>query len=511
VSFKAPPWCKPIPNDYTLEEDTANAKLFNLNTWFVDDVPTDKLKFDVIWEQDIKKLDADIDQDGWMGFKLPTKNWWGTLGFKVRATDSDGLTRDSNTFCVTVLPVNDAPVFTPIGRQVAMQGLPYTYQVKYKDVDMELDPAEELTFSDNTSLFAIDPLSAKIQFTPTQEQVGVYIIAIIATDLAGATDQENFTLDIQDAEDPPLLDAIPDQTATQDQLFSYTVTALDPDLPYGDSLAFSDNSPLFAIEPETGLISFTPTVKEIGSHKVTVTVTDTRAGTDSKQFTLNVLNSMGTMNRPPSVEVIPNQTAQEGTLFEYTVKGSDPDLEAGDSLTYSDNCPVFDIGSTSGKISFKPAAKDAGTYNVKITVKDREGLYSTTEFKFTVLKINHPPQITQILPKDGTKVVASHRFQLSANAADVDGDRLNFTWKDGENILGYGANITVSFADTGTYILTLVVSDGKLEKVNETTIEIVDKTDNGGKGGSGTPGFESVLALAAVTAAVLVLAERRRR
>jgi hypothetical protein len=509
ISYTAPPWCKTIPDTFLLEEDTPNPSLINLNDYFTDDIDSKRLKFEVIYEEDPKKLDAEITADGLsMGFKMPTKNWNGALRFQVRATDSDSLQRDSNRFSVTVLPVNDPPVIAVIGRQIATEDAPYAFTVRVKDVDMDLNPDETVLFSDNTSLFEIDQSTGKIAFTPTQEQVGVYNIAIIATDMAGATDQENFTLEVMDAQDSPVLELINDQSAMQDTPFLYKVIATDPDLPYGDALSFTDDCPLFVINASTGEIAFTPSVKDIGSRTVTITVNDLRGGTDSKQFILKVLNAMGTLNRPPSIEPVANQTAQEGTVFEYIVKGSDPDLDIGDSISFQDNCPVFDIVSGNGKISFKPTAKDAGVYNVKLTVKDREGLTATTEFKLTVVKLNHAPVITEVLPKDGTKIKVNRQFKLSAVAMDVDGDKLNITWKDGDNILGYGPNITVSYPDAGTYIITVIASDGKLEKANETTIEIVDKLPGGGS--SGTPGFEALFLAAALAAAAVVLARRRR-
>ncbi len=506
MSYKAPPWCKGM-GEYDVTEDTPDPKLIDLNTLFVG-YSTDKLTFDITYKSDPKKLDATIDTNGWMGFKMPTKYWWGDQQFKVKATNSDGLERESNLFTVHVLWVNSPPTITPVGKQVATQGVPFTFQVRAKDPDQTLDPTETLTFTDNIPLFDIDPTTGKISFTPTQAEVGFYNITITVTDRDGLVATMNFTLEIQDAEDPPVLDPIPDPTATQDQLFSYTVTAQDPDIPYGDQLTFSDDSPLFQIGDTTGVIEFTPTVKDIGIHKVTVTVVDGRGGSDSKQFNLNVLNSMGTMDRPPSIGAIPNQTAQEGVAFLYGVNATDPDLDSGDSLTFSDNCPVFDINPSTGKISFTPKAKDAGYYNVKITVKDHEGLYATAEFRLTVIKTNHAPEVLQVLPKDGTKVKANRGFLLTAMATDIDGDKLNYTWKDGDNVLGFGPNITVSYSDPGDYIITLVVSDGQLEKVNETTVTVVEKS---GGGNSKTPGFETVLAGGAILAAIALVAVRRRR
>lgn len=507
VSIKAPPWCKSVP-DFNVTEDTPDPKVINLNSWFVS-YSGDKLQFITTFKSDAKKLDATIDVDGWMGFKMPTKYWWGDQQFKVKATDSDGLERESNLFTVHILWVNAPPFITPAGRQVATQGVPFTLQVRAKDPDQLLDPTETLTFSDNTPLFEIDPTTGKISFTPTQDQVGFYTLTIIVTDRDGAVASMNFSLEVQDAEDPPVLDPISELTANQDQPFSYTVTAQDPDLPYGDSLMFGDDSPLFQINETTGLIEFIPTVKDIGAHKVTVTVTDSHGASDSKQFTLDVLNSMGTMNRPPSVDPMPNQTAYEGVPFLYAVNATDPDLGAGDSLAFSDNCPVFDINPSTGKISFTPKAKDAGIYNVKITVKDHEGLYATAEFRLTVIKANHAPVVLQVLPKDGTKVLINRGFLLSASASDIDGDKLNYTWKDGDNILGFGANITARFSEPGDYIITLVVSDGQLEKVNETTVTVVERL--GGGGSNKSPGFETVIAAGALMAAVVLVAFRKRR
>jgi len=515
VQFNAAPWCIGIPDTFNIDEDTFKLKAIDLNTFFTDDRDTGKLMYEMVYQEDAKKLSADLDIDGHsLNLKTHTNNWWGALKFQIRATDSDGLTRDSNVFKVIVNSVNDAPIITGIPKQIAVEEMPFTMQVRIKDVDMDLNPEETVTFADNSSLFEIEPTTGKIAFTPKQEQVGTYVIMVTATDAAAALDIENFTLEVQDAEDPPTMDMIPDQTATEGQLFSYNVVTTDPDLPYGDVLTFTDNSPLFVIEPATGVISFSPVQKDIGTHKVTVTATDTRGGIASQEFTLNVLNSMGTMNRPPTISAIPNQTAYEDIYFEYQVKADDPDIDTGDSLTYMDNMGAFDINAATGRIAFKPVAKDAGVSTVKITVKDREGLTAFTEFQMTIVKANHAPNVTGISPKAGTKYEPKKVIALQVTARDQDNDRLNYTWKDGENVLGYGANITTSFTDPGTYIITLVVTDGAAQVVNETSIEIVEPGGGGGghnSGGTNTPGFEGIFVAIAVSVALLVAGTRKKK
>ncbi|MGQ9582774.1 MAG: Ig-like domain-containing protein [Thermoplasmatota archaeon] len=510
VSYNSPPWCTGIPDTFHLSEDTEAPKLIDLNNYFTDDRDRYRLSFTIIYEEDSKKLDADIDADGHsMSFKTPTRNWWGRARFRVMAMDSDSMTRESNDFTVAVDPVNDPPVITPVGRQLAAEDTVYTLQVRCRDVDMELDPEEQVTFSDDTALFDIDPVTGVAEFTPRQEQVGTYTIQVVAKDREEATDTETFTLEIQDTQDPPVLEAIPDQSATEGQPFTYTAAVSDPDIPYGDNLTFSDNTPLFQIDPESGLISFTPSTRDIGEHKVTITVADSRGGTDSRSFTLSVHNTMGTFNRPPTVEPVENQTAHEGIYFELQIRATDPDLDIGDILSFSDNCPVFEIGASTGRISFKPAAKDAGVYNVKVTVRDREGLSAMVEFRLTVVKANTPPTVLEILPKDGAQVTAGKRVLLSVTAYDADRDSLNITWMDGEIVIGYGPNITYTFGESGTYIITIVTSDGKAEVVNETIIDVLEPGQAGRDRGS-SPGFE-LMALCASALGALALGRRRRR
>jgi hypothetical protein len=524
VSYTSPPWCKPIPA-YHMPEDTPTKSLIDLSFYWTDDATSaKKLVYNITWQQDTRKLIANIssDPDTWhLDFKIPSmgKNWFGTVGFRVGAADGDGLFRESPTFFVTIDQVNDPPVITPIARQVATEGVPFNLTVVVKDVDRDgdskdpnfpKDPTEEIIYGDNSSLFNIDPLTGEIFFTPSQEQVGVYDIQITATDREGESDQKNFTLEVRDAEDPPILDPIPEQTGMQDTEFSYSATAYDPDVPYGDELAFSDDSPMFEINASTGLIDFTPTVDDIGIHTVTITVTDRAGQNASQEFMFSIYNSIGSTDRPPSIQPIANQTAREGELFELWANASDPDIaELGDAITFADNCPIFDINKRTGKVSFTPGARDAGTYKVKITVKDGDGLTATAEFWLTVIKTNHPPVVTSILPRDGANVVQDKRFALSAEATDADGDLLNYTWRDGDTVLGYGSSVSVVFRDKGTYIITLTVSDGKSQQTNETTLEVIENT--GGGGGGGLPGFEAVVVAASVAAVAAVLAGRRRR
>lgn len=507
VTYRAPPWCGQIP-EYTMDEDSTAIALIDLNSFFRDD-EAQNLSYEVVYQEDAKKLRADLSPDGHsLDFRTPTRNWWGTMGFRVRGVDGDGLSFECPTFRVAVLPVNDPPQLFPIGNQTARQGELFRLQVRARDVDMELDPTETITFSDGTGLFDIDPMTGLIEFTPGQQHVGLHEVPLTVMDSLGATGALNFTLVVEDAQDPPALDPIPDQTIVQDQPFVYEATARDPDLPYGDSLTFSDDTPLFDIDPERGTIKWTPTKEHIGTHRINITVRDERGGSDRKGFGLTILNTLGTLNRYPSLEPIPDQTAYEGQAFVYTVAATDPDLELGDKLTFSDSSPLFKIGPSNGTISFVPSRQSVGVHNITITVRDRENLADTTSFRLTIVRANSPPNITSVKPRSGTRVLVNRDVHFSAEASDPDLDALNFTWLQAERVLGHGPELVVRFEETGGFIITLVVSDGREEARTELSLEVVRSLPGGG---GGLPGPGAAAALASLGLAALYLGRRAKR
>ena len=73
---------------------------------------------------------------------------------------------------------------------------------------------------------------------------------------------------------PPVAQPVPDATVVAGETLDIQVEAADPN---GDSLHYSDTTPLFEIDPTSGLISFRPYDGQVGTYPVTVAVTDGRA------------------------------------------------------------------------------------------------------------------------------------------------------------------------------------------------------------------------------------------
>jgi hypothetical protein len=441
---------------------------------------------------------------------LPTNDDVGI--HRANVTVRDPMNRsDTKRINLTVNNVNDPPVLAKIPSLAATQYNEFLYQAKASDIDLKW--GDILTFSDNTDLFDINEENGEFSFTPTEEQVGKHAVKITVTDIGGASDSCTFTLSVANVNDPPTLEILPPQFATQGRLFQLKVVASDPDLKSDptEKLRFSDDSPLFAINNDTGMISFTPTNEQIGVWPANITVTDKGGLSSTTQLTITVMN----VNDPPSIEAIAAQTATEDRPFQYQVNASDPDLKWGlDNLTFTDDTDLFNIDPKTGAISFTPTGAQVGIKRVTITVKDEKGASASASFDLTVVHVNHPPTDAVIkYPLDRAKLKEGDDMWLDGTARDSDkGDVLQYNWLDNGEPAGTGKNISVKLKP-GKHTITLEVSDGSETVSTEISVE-VEKKQTVTVASSGTdwlPLAAAAAAVVAIVALVVIVAARRRR
>ncbi|MCF7872447.1 tandem-95 repeat protein [Candidatus Woesearchaeota archaeon] len=449
---------------------------------------------------------------------------------------------DTQTFTLTINNVNRNPVLDSIGTITAVENNEFTYTATGSDVD-----GDSLTFTDNTSLFNITSAGI-ITFTPTQGNVGNHSIRITVSDGNGGTDYEDitvavlntnnaptittstptsstpsiaeaesqlftvtatdvdgttpnikwyvndtfnktgstfnfttgylskgnylvkatvddgltstsrtWTLIVTDTNRAPVISSISNVDVAEDSTFTYTVSASDQDS--DNTLVYSDNTSLFNIGLLNGIISFTPNQSQIGVHDVIIYVADgtTRSSTT---FTINVTN----VNDAPVLNLIGGLTAIESSTFTYTVSASDQD---SNTLTYSDNTPLFNINSSTGIISFTPTYQDQGTYPVRISVSDGNGGTDYEDITLTVLNENQDPVITTTSPIENTsmKEDSSTTFNVSYN--DPDGTTPGVTWyldgfvvAQGTDEYTFEGDFTAQGTNAGEYNITVAVSDG---------------------------------------------------
>ena len=129
--------------------------------------------------------------------------------------------------------------------------------------------------------------------------------------------------------DAPQFTSVPDQEAVVDRPYSYTVGAVDAD---GDPLTFtlrggpSDAS----MDSSTGLLTWTPTNADLGSHSFIIDATDDRGSSTRQQFDVVVLALPP--NRPPVFTSAPVVEANVAGQYHYAAVANDAD---GDLLQYS--------------------------------------------------------------------------------------------------------------------------------------------------------------------------------
>ncbi|MBI3180725.1 MAG: tandem-95 repeat protein, partial [Myxococcales bacterium] len=346
---------------------------------------------------------------------LPTQADLGTTQVTLRVVDGNG-GMASQTYFLTVQNVNDPPAFTSTALLSATEDSSYAYAATASDPD-----GDALTFS-----LAVGPTGmsvstgGNVSWTPGNADVGWNGVTIRVTDGKGGEAVQAFVLTVANVNDPPSITSTPATLADEKKSYVYQATALDPD-PTGDVLTWSlPVAPAgMTVNAGTGLVSWTPSQSGVGTHQITVRVSDGNGGVASQTFTLTVQN----VNDVPAFSSAPPLAATEDTLYSYAATASDAD---GDPLVFS--LLVGPPGMTvtpSGSVQWTPTNAQVGTRGVTIKVSDGKGGESLQGFSVVVANVNDPPVITSTALTTATEN-ALYSYQPSASDPDPTMDSL--TW-----------------------------------------------------------------------------------
>jgi hypothetical protein len=226
----------------------------------------------------------------WLKFNGTTKVLSGTptnaeVGKSwVNITVSDG--RGGNAthlFNLTVLNVNDKPVFTSTPNMTAVVGKAYYYKATAEDIDI----ADVLLFSLKTGPegMVIDKATGSLTWTPLGTQHAIQKVILEVSDKTDSVQQEFYiTVFIK----PDITSTPTETTVKAGSKFQYQMVALDLDI--GDVLTYSmSGAPTgMTIDPASGLISWKTSNKDIGTHTVVFKVTDKQGLTDEQSVAIAV-------------------------------------------------------------------------------------------------------------------------------------------------------------------------------------------------------------------------------
>jgi RHS repeat-associated protein len=386
--------------------------------------------------------------------------------YTVTLTASDGRLTGAATFGWTVADTNRPPAFkAPPAQQNSNEGAAVTGpDVSATDPDGDAVSYSASGLPTGLSINASGVITGTVSNSAGQTSGGSYSVLITATDSHGAWSQEAFGWTINDTTTPTVTAPADQHGAEGDTVTGLAVVAADGD---SDPLTYAATGlPTgLSIDSSTGLISGTISYSAAetsgGNYTVTVTASDGRL-TGSASFAWTVADT----NRPPVFNsAAPGaQTNNEGdTVANLDVSVTDPDA---DPITYSASglpagLSINSTGVISGTIGSSAGQTSGGGYTVIVTAADSHGATATESFVWTVNDVTAP----SITLSDRTSAEESSvSSQLSAS--DADSDPLTYTATGLPPGLAISAgglvSGTVATGSTGTYAVTVTVSDGRL-------------------------------------------------
>ena len=357
-------------------------------------------------------------------------------GITITVSDSV-LTTNLPTFSITVNNTQDPPTIIGDPATIIDQDQPYSFTPTAVDAD-----GDTLTFSivNKPSWATFDATTGTLSGTPSNDDVGFHppdpgqiIISVTDGQPESVATLAGFSIEVVNVNDAPTITGTPATTVNEDDAYSFTPTATDPD---GDALTFSIvNKPVWAtFDTTTGTLSGTPGNDDVGaSGGITITVSDSVLTTNLPTFSITVVN----VNDAPTIAGSPITLIQVGAPYEFIPRAADAD--EGDTLVFSiENKPdwaTFD--STTGALTAASGVTTAGVYSdIVISVSDGQETVSLASFEIAVSARNQAPVCTVtnlVLPPGESFAVG-----LTALCADPEGEALTFS----SSILPQWASLT---------------------------------------------------------------------
>ena len=385
----------------------------------------------------------------WLSFDTATRTFSGTplngdvgvIDVVITATDLSGATA-SDVFSVTVNNTADAPVISlPLADASSSEDAVFIYTVPastFTDADL----GDTLSYSAKLANSAVlpswlsfDAATRTFSGTPLNGDVGVVDIVVTATDMAGASASDVFSVTVNNTNDAPVVSlSLADASSNEDAAFSYTVpdaTFTDADL--GDALSYSaklancDALPSWlSFDATTRTLSGTPLNGDVGVIDISVTATDSAGASVSDVFSVTVNNT----NDAPVVSVpLVDASSNEDAAFSYTVPDATfSDADLGDALSYSATLANgsalpswLSFDATTRTLSGTPLNGDVGVIDITITATDLAGATASDVFRVTVINTNDAPILSNAIADQAGNEGASFSYALPANTfVDVD-------------------------------------------------------------------------------------------
>ncbi|MBN2829462.1 MAG: tandem-95 repeat protein, partial [Candidatus Cloacimonetes bacterium] len=404
----------------------------------------------------------------------------------ISLTDGQIAIPVTQTFVINVAAVNDQPFFTVFPSDITInEGALYQFDITTHDNDSALLSITApvlpawLTFTNNGNG------TAHIEGTPDGNNIGANPVTLGVSDGIAPILEQSYTITVNQFNYSPSFVSSPVLTVLQDNLYIYNVVTTDfntwatltltsPLLPAW--LAFTDNG------DGTGLLTGTPTNAEVGTHPVTLRVSDGVSIPINQQFNIQVVNT----NDGPVVSTpIPDLTVAEDfvTPIEIDLNQHFFDMDGNPlSYSYTSNSDEINVSLSVNMLTITSVSDWYGTSSVTVTADDMLNRISVSDtFDVIVTPVNDALIFTTT--NDTTAVVGTN-YTYHAVVTDADPlDTITFgvtgtvpAW------LTYTPNLdrTVDFAgipassDYGVYDFILTATDGTVNISQDIHINVYE-------------------------------------
>jgi HD-GYP domain-containing protein (c-di-GMP phosphodiesterase class II) len=454
-----------------------------------------------------------VAPDGTLTY-MPAPDANGVAHVTVAAQDDGGTahggsdTSATQSFTITVSPVNDAPSFVGGPDQTVLEDSGAQSDPGWATL-ISPGPADEsgqlVSFnvqSDDPSLFSTQPkigVDGTLTFTPAPDAHGTTHVTVSAQDDGGTANgghdtstPQSFTITLAPVNDAPSFVSGPDETVPEDAgpqaLTAWATQINDGPRESGQVLTFTrtaDTNPsLFsvapAVDPATGTLSFTSAPNANGSATITFVLHDdggTANGGSDTSAPQSVTITVSPVNDAPSFLAGPNQTVLEDSGAQSvagwaTQMSPGPPDESGQKLDFevqSDTNPALfsvapSVDSATGTLTFTSAPDAFGTATIEVAIHDDGGTANGGDdesapqsLTIAVTPVNDAPSFVAgsdqtVIQDSGAQTVSGWATQIDDGAGES-GQALDFVTTGDTNPALFSVAPSVDSA-TGTLVFT---------------------------------------------------------
>jgi hypothetical protein len=342
---------------------------------------------------------------------VPDNSNVGSFWVDLKVTDGLG-DYDYHNFTLTVK--NAPPIIQTAGVLTATENILYSVDFNSSD---DGQGTIKWALNTNASWLIMNATTGVLKGTPGDFDVGAWFANVTVNDGNGGRASTNFTVVVQNFNDPPKIPTTDVTVAWQGRLYNVTYSVTDVDKGDRAFWKFATNATWLNFDTDTARLWGTPTNAQVGTCWVNVSVKDLMNAQDWHNFTIMVMN----IDDAPMITSSPITAASVFYDYKYQVVASD--IDKGDTLVYSlDKAPDnMTIGSSTGLIQWAPSNAQIGSNLVLVNVSDGN-LSVVQSFNITVTGI----PITLLAPLTGSVINAQHpRLEWEFN---YHGPSLLFYW-----------------------------------------------------------------------------------